>query len=47
MAIQRAEQRNDRRALGLKLALNQGKVESTLRLMGIICEADIQREFLI
>lgn len=45
LAIQRAEKLGDRRAFGLKIALNQGQVEKTLRLMGIICEADLQREF--
>lgn len=45
LAVQRAEQSNDRRALGLKLAISKNQVEKVLRQMGIICENDILREF--
>ena len=45
LALQRASQMNDRRALGLKLAIAKNQVEKTLRQMGIVCENDVLREF--
>lgn len=40
-----AEARGDKRQEGLRKALREGKSEKLLRKLGIICEADIQREF--
>jgi hypothetical protein len=44
-AIARAEKTQDRRLTRLRDALSSGKAEGTLRQMGIICEADVIREF--
>jgi len=44
-ALARAEVQKDRRTPGLRRALLQGKAETMLRKMGIICDGDIQREF--
>lgn len=45
-AIAAAEKGKDRRAVGLRRALVNGLLlEKTLRQMGIICDADILREF--
>jgi hypothetical protein len=44
-AIQRAEASQDRRLDGLKRAMKDGKSESFLRKLGIICEVDLLREF--
>ena len=43
--IERASECGDRRLTGLQKALETGKAEATLRAMGVICEADVQREF--
>ena len=43
--IDKAERTTDRRLPGLRKALVEGQAEKHLRLMGIICEADISREF--
>ena len=45
LAIARAEKIKDRRLEGLRASLTNGKVEKTLRQLGIICEADVEREF--
>ncbi len=44
-AIDQAERANDRRLPGLRKALADGKAEKHLRMLGIICEADLFREF--
>lgn len=45
-AIIAAEKAKDRRVVGLRAALVNGSLlEKTLRQMGIICDADILREF--
>jgi hypothetical protein len=44
-AIERAEKTNDPRLVALKAATTSGKTIETLKKYGIICEADIQREF--
>jgi hypothetical protein len=44
-AIQRAEVTGDRRLEGLKRALVDGKAEKHLRLLSIIHDADLDREF--
>lgn len=44
-AISRAELLGDRRLEGLKAALTGGKSALILKKMGIICEADLLREF--
>jgi hypothetical protein len=44
-AIKAAEVVKDRRLGGLKKALETGREMQSLRAMGIICEADIAREF--
>jgi len=47
-AIARAEKVNDRRSIALKAAQASGRpaeMASILKRYGIICEADIQREF--
>lgn len=43
--IARATQLGDRRLEGLRGVILQGKSERYLRQQGIVCEADIQREF--
>ncbi len=43
--IQRAEASNDRRLPGLRRALSDGRAESHLRLLGVIHEGDLIREF--
>lgn len=43
--ISRAKKLRDRRAAGLEEAVRQRKTHQTLKRMGIICEADILREF--
>lgn len=43
--IQRAEAQKDRRLEGLRRACQEARSESFLRKMGIICDADIDREF--
>jgi ABC-type microcin C transport system permease subunit YejE len=45
LAIARAEKLKDRRIEGLRASLTNGKTERTLRQLGIICEADVEREF--
>jgi ABC-type microcin C transport system permease subunit YejE len=45
LAIARAEKIKDRRLEGLRASLTNGKAERTLRQLGIICEADVDREF--
>lgn len=44
-AIERAETMQDRRLPGLRKALVDGKTEAHLRMLGIICEGDLFREF--
>jgi hypothetical protein len=44
-AILRAEKAQDRRLEGLKKALQDRRSELLLRKMGVICEADLDREF--
>jgi hypothetical protein len=44
-AIRQGEKSNDRRVAGLRNALVTGDVEVHLRKLGIICQADIDREF--
>ncbi len=44
-ALDKAVQNNDPRAAGLRKALESGQAERHLRLMGIVCQADIDREF--
>jgi hypothetical protein len=44
-ALSRAETARDPRAGGLRKALDSGQFEKHLRLMGIVCPADIEREF--
>lgn len=44
-AISRAERLQDRRLDGLKRAMQEGKSETFLRKLGIICETDLLREF--
>lgn len=41
----RARDQRDRRHEGLKGVIERGEAAKVLRRMGIICEADIQREF--
>lgn len=43
--IAKAETQNDRRLPGLRKALVDGKAETHLRMLGIIHEGDIHREF--
>jgi hypothetical protein len=43
--IDRAERTRDRRLAGLRKAMLEGKAEDHLRLLGIISEVDIRREF--
>ena len=43
--IARARQLRDRRVPGLERALKEQTMDKMLRRMGIICEADILREF--
>ena len=45
VVIRRAEQAGDRRLLGLRKALADGKSEQTLRRLGIIHPVDAEREF--
>lgn len=45
LVIRRAEQSQDRRLLGLRAALADGKTETALRRLGIIHEIDVEREF--
>jgi len=40
-----AERNRDPRAAGLRKAKDSGQAEKHLRLMGIVCQADIDREF--
>jgi enoyl-[acyl-carrier-protein] reductase (NADH) len=44
-AVEAADRLKDRRASGLRAAILSGMPEKTLRMLGIICEADISREF--
>lgn len=44
-ALERAEAVGDRRAAGLKAALEKGTAQRTLTVLGIICQADIERTF--
>jgi hypothetical protein len=44
-ALAAAEAINDRRASGLRVALEKGTEKRTLQVMHIICDADITREF--
>jgi hypothetical protein len=44
-AIQRADRAGDRRVEGLRQALIDGKAEKHLRLLGIIHDVDLTREF--
>lgn len=44
-ALETAERSRDPRAAGLRKALDSGQGERHLRLMGIVCQADIDREF--
>lgn len=44
-ALIAAEEVKDRRAAGLRSALDQGREKTVLRAMHIICENDISREF--
>jgi hypothetical protein len=44
-AIERAVEKGDRRLTGLQKAKADGRSEAHLRAMGIICEADLLREF--
>ena len=44
-ALAQAEKVRDPRAVGLRVALEAGKIEKNLRLMGIVCPADIIRIF--
>lgn len=45
LCIARARELNDRRLPGLLRAIELNKVAATLKRMGIICSADIDREF--
>jgi hypothetical protein len=45
-AIQKAESAGDRRLEGLRRALIDGRAEPHLRLLGIIHDVDLKREFL-
>lgn len=44
-ALAAAEKVGDRRAAGIKVALEKGREQVVLRTMHIICENDITREF--
>lgn len=44
-ALAVAKKAGDRRALGIQTALEKGTEAKTLRMMNIICEADVTREF--
>lgn len=44
-ALAAAERAQDKRAPGLRLALEAGRAPQVLRMMSIICENDIAREF--
>jgi len=44
-AIERAKASKDKREHSIRLAVQKGQVESLLRKWGIICEADLIREF--
>lgn len=43
--LARAKKLRDRRVGGLERAAHNGQINQTLKRMGIICEADILREF--
>lgn len=45
VCLARAKELNDRRLPGLMRAIQDNKVALTLKRMGIICMADIDREF--
>lgn len=45
LCIKRAEETKDRRLPGLMRAIGDNRVALTLKKMGIICRADIDREF--
>jgi hypothetical protein len=40
-----AERNQDKRALGIKAAIEQNRIPQVLRAMHVICENDILREF--
>ena len=44
-ALQRAEANQDRRSEGIKRAMIDNKAEAHLRRLGIVCDADLTREF--
>jgi len=44
-ALTRAQETGDPRVNSLQQALREGSVETTLRRMSIVCEADVLREF--
>lgn len=44
-AIAQAETKNDPRLVGLRKGLETGQAERTLRRLGIVCSADLHREF--
>lgn len=44
-AIRRAESLQDPRLAGLRKAMLEGRSEQALRLLGILSETDIEREF--
>ena len=44
-AIERASKTKDKRLRGMQAAVAEGKTEAHLRKLGIICLADILREF--
>lgn len=44
-AIEKADRTGDRRAPGLRKALAEGKAERHLRMLSIIHEGDLHREF--
>jgi hypothetical protein len=44
-AIAQAEQRGDPRLEGFRKGLEVGQAERVLRRLGIVCQADLRREF--
>lgn len=44
-ALEAATEAKDRRAEGLKMALEQGREQQTLQTFGIVCHNDVLREF--